>query len=496
MAHVEASLGGLKLDGFYIPDRQQTVGKVFDALTSPEATANIRLANDIWQTRATFSARTGTLFDLRYGGYQMTRDQDPQAPNTRDGPPARFDLDTGATSGNTTIYRSQRVTRHIASGTLSHSIGDFLGGAHAVGGGFEYEQAQLNDVVGYPGAMALFVSEGVVASASLWNGVHADLQTRRATVFATDDWAATNALTISGGIRLDVNHGSAGPRQGVVRTTSVSPRIGVAWQFSGSSGAVAKLHYGRYHDPVYTDLFFYTDPDSEADERIVAVVPGGELLELDRHEPPFIVRATPQLNQPGVDQLTASFERDAIAGIRIDGRYIGRRFVNFIGVAADPAAYEPVSRPDPGPDGQRGTTDDGEPLTVFNRRPVSQTYVITNPPNASRQYHGLQVVAKRSYVRGWQMQLSYTGWVMGGNIGNSYLANSGTGGSELGPIGAYVNPNKLINADGWTTPNHELKALGTYRVPFWGGWHVSSVFRRAVRLHLVAFGQRHSEPGR
>ncbi len=57
VAHVEASLGGLKLDGFYIPDRQQTVGKVFDALTSPEATANIRTANDIWQTRATFTAR-------------------------------------------------------------------------------------------------------------------------------------------------------------------------------------------------------------------------------------------------------------------------------------------------------------------------------------------------------------------------------------------------------------------------------------------------------
>jgi hypothetical protein len=42
----------------------------------------------------------------------------------------------------------------------------------------------------------------------------------------------------------------------------------------------------------------------------------------------------------------------------------------------------------------------------------------------------------------------------------------------------HTSPNRPQQRRRLTTPNHELKALGTYRVPFWGGWNLSSVFRR------------------
>ena len=85
-------------------------------------------------------------------------------------------------------------------------------------------------------ARCFYVSDGVVV-ASAWDGVHADLQTRRATVFATDDGAATNALTISGGIRLDVNR--ARQARGKGRATRLSHRAS-AWRGS-STGRAAQL---------------------------------------------------------------------------------------------------------------------------------------------------------------------------------------------------------------------------------------------------------------
>ena len=478
-ARIDAAVGGLKIDGFYVPDRQNTDGWFPDGLlTTIEAAPNLRTANDVWQTRATWAPRSRTLLDLRYGGYRMLRDQDPRPPSTRSGPPARVDLLTGRTLGNTTHFRTEHVRRDMASAILRQTFDSPRIGRHEIDGGLEYERARLTDLVGYPGGMVLFEENGVVIEASAWNGVDANLGTRRATVFASDQWMATGTLSLSGGLRLDVNRGSAGGRRGVVRTTSISPRIGAAWVVPRSGGrTLARVHYGRLHDPVYTNLFFHTDPDSEADERVLQVDTKGELIEVDRHQPPFIAGITPGLKQPAVDQVTASIEHHLIGELTIEGHYIGRYFVNFIGVAADVATYQAVARRDPGPDGRAGTPDDGGPLTVFSRLPISQSLVLTNPEDAHRRYHALQLVARRRFVRGWQMQLSYTRSVLDGSVGNAFLANSG-GGSELGPLGSYVNPNRLINADGPALPYHELKALGTYRLPFWGGWNLSSVFRR------------------
>ena len=42
-----------------------------------------------------------------------------------------------------------------------------------------------------------------------------------------------------------------------------------------------------------------------------------------------------------------------------------------------------------------------------------------------------------------------------------------------------MNPNRRINAFGRAPfdPTHELKLLGTYRLPLWGGFNLSGVYR-------------------
>ena len=135
VAHVEASLGGLKLDGFYIPiaaDRREGLR----CATSPEATANIRTANDIGRPARRSRLVPGTLFDLVRRIPNDPRSGSPGAQHARRSAGAvkpRHGRDLK--EHNELPFGTS--TRHIASGTLSHSLGGFLGGRHAAGGGFE-----------------------------------------------------------------------------------------------------------------------------------------------------------------------------------------------------------------------------------------------------------------------------------------------------------------------------------------------------------------------
>ena len=165
-----------------------------------------------------------------------------------------------------------------------------------------------------------------------------------------------------------------------------------------------------------------------------------------------------------------------IRGVVVQAQYIARRFDDFVGFVDTGSVWAPIERQDPGPDGRLGTSDDGPMVSLFRKvNPGNERPLYTNPPGARRRYDAAQVIARRGYADGWQLQASYTWSRAKGNVGNVTATNAGFG--DLATT--FISPNRLINSwgSGPHDPTHEVKLLGTMRVPWWGGFSVSGVYR-------------------
>ena len=117
-------------------------------------------------------------------------------------------------------------------------------------------------------------------------------------------------------------------------------------------------------------------------------------------------------------------------------------------------------------------------LDVFNlTNPGNMHVVYANPEDAFNKYDAVQIVGRKRFSRSWQMQGSYTWSENRGTVGNRWHVNAAR--YDLGNPGSFVNPNGLINAYGHAPFDftHEVKVLGSYRVPLWGGLMLSGVYR-------------------
>ena len=159
-------------------------------------------------------------------------------------------------------------------------------------------------------------------------------------------------------------------------------------------------------------------------------------------------------------------------------QYIRRNFKDALGYVNTGAPWTPVTAIDPGPDGVLGTRDDGGPLTVYHDdRPQEQFLLLTNPRDAWRSYNAVQMMGTRRYAKGWQLQASYTWSRSRGSYDNGFSSNAANGELSLNGIGA--NPNWTIFRTGRTSEDrtHDVKVLGIYTLPYWGGIRVCGIYR-------------------
>ena len=116
------------------------------------------------------------------------------------------------------------------------------------------------------------------------------------------------------------------------------------------------------------------------------------------------------------------------------------------------------------------------PWWCTSRRLVGP-FVLTNPAGAFRHYDAVQVTGRKRYSRRWQMQASYTWSRTAGPVGNESHTNVAF--FDLSPGGVFTGAQKSIseaNRRSRFDPTHEVKILGTYRMPLWGGVGVSGVY--------------------
>ena len=276
-------------------------------------------------------------------------------------------------------------------------------------------------------------------------------------------------------------------------TNPASPRLGFAWDVKGDHRTVVRGHYGRYHDATYSSRISNLDFTHQPVFTELEPNGAGGFDEVLRSEPRKNFAVANDLGHPYVEQFVLGVERELVPNVSATAQYIHRGTKDFIVLLDTGSVWAPVQRRDPGLDGRVGTADDGDFLTIYNKTTAGKEFfVMSNAPQAYRTYDGIQFVGRKRYSNNWQLQASYTYSAGKGNINNDPRSNAQL--YEGGSPGVFVDPNGQINADGplaFAFP-HEVKVLGTYRVPAWGGLNVSAVYQYHTGM---AWERRAAFPG-
>jgi Carboxypeptidase regulatory-like domain len=472
-----APKGAVRLDGFYEDDRYRMVHEGLSPTVLVAATTTDTKPNHNWNARGSWVLGDRTTLELRNSGFFGSLNFEPSPPGTRLGPSGHFDVVTFLWSVNASNYQNYGSGRNVLAAVVNRVAESTPAGRHDLKVGAEFEREGQNSLFGYPGGRLYLDMNGLPWHVSLQDEVKSTQSIHRATVYAQDRWSPADRITLQLGLRSTVNRGIVS--QGTVLSTSpIDLRLGAAWDVARSHKSVVRTHFGRYHDALLTNDFFFLDTAPQPPQITATVVGPDQFVELSRTTTQNNGSGLdPHISMPYFDQYIVGVERELWPHWVMTAQMIRREYKDLIGYIDTGSIYQPVQRQDPGPDGKLGTPDDGGMLTAYLNTNASSAFCyLTNPAGAYRRYSALQLLVGKQYSRNWQMQTSYVWSSTRGNIDNSARSNSG--GPENGCNGIFANPNRAIYADG-PTPfdfTHAAKVLASWRTPL-GGVNISSVFQ-------------------
>lgn len=355
-------------------DRNTNAG----TLVTPDALSVYRYDETIWNARVFWTLNSRAFAEFIHGGTHSQQYTGPP-PERRFGPAAHNDLQTGFTTLNTPIVDEYESTPVSVAAHVTYYPAWSSVGRHQFRGGFEYEHDRLFATTGYVGGRLYFDDGGAPDQVEIWAGsTYRPVHTRR-TLYAQDSWTIADRLTLNGGVRVGFYGGSVPDHSGAFTNHSVSPRIGAAYDLLDDHRTVLRTHYGRYHDEMVTSFYDFLDPLSQTDD-VVFTYDGSRYVESFRYPKAAQASIDPHLRYPFVDEFVTGLEHQWRWGIATTAQYIRRDFKNSIGFVDPGRLWTPVTGVDPGPDGRRGTPDDGGPITVYyDLDPSRAAPVLTNP---------------------------------------------------------------------------------------------------------------------
>lgn len=474
------------LQGFITRDASDVFGEGLSPYNpTPESSPDVFTRTRAWNARATWAASGNTVAELRMSGFSGTVTYEPHSPATREGPASSLDLASGVQCCNA-FWRDEFRSSVSGAATISHHYSGRWG-RHDLRSGVEFERAPVETAVGRPTGRLLYTQDGIVVIYEDWAGDHTQATARRAVFFVQDRWAVHDRVRLEPGVRFEHNRGSVPGAADAFGTDALALRLGVAWDVTGRQGTVVRGHYGRYHDPLYGNVYAYTQPNAHSPHIFYQIVEG---------QPQELFRYIEEVNLPGPSSLKASHVDQWVAGVEratgpnttVQAQYIGRRFGNFIGwIDQRLDDWTPYQVNDPGEDGIPGTADDGRVFTAYQSYGTGvdvsdRALVLGNPDGAYRRYDALQLIGTRRFADNWQYQVSYTWSRSSGTVGNENHTNATS--FSMNPYGYGGSPANHLAPPGPPLYDYsEFKALGSYRAPWLGGFTTSGVFRWHNGIH-------------
>ncbi len=413
----------------------------------PEATSKGRNVQSSWNLSWISLLNSQTNFEARFGGFHNHFYNDEDRPDV----PGHLDLGTGISSVNDQGSGDVDESRIQINGALSHYAADFLQGSHDFKFGVQYERSdafandyQLN------GGFFYFDYYGQPFQRLSEFGRQVDGTNESTAVYAQDDWNITDRLNVSLGVRWDHNRGIT-DRGVVFATDPVAPRIGAVWMLNKENQTVIKVHYGDYYEALVNRYFA-----GLSDERLTQVFEQfnpetGQWEGIGTVHRIFV--GEKKFKQPFMREFTLGVDRVLPGEIPVGIHYIHRRYGNFvedIGISD----YEELPFVNP---------LTGETITVFNRLGTNPAFLVTNPDELFRRYHGIQFTASKYLFRNLSVQGSI---VYSRSTGNAVARNS----TFLDTPNTLINfPGRLVN-----DPTIAWKIVGSYAFPlgFNTGWYL------------------------
>lgn len=324
--------------------------------------------------------------------------------------------------------------------------------------------------------------------------------------YLQDKWSVGSRVTVDAGLRYARDNGyvpeachaaTQGPgrlafpakcfdRVQFNTWNSIAPRIHAAIDLTGNGRTVVKGGWARFdHMRQIEPELTLGDGNADAtatyrwrDLNNNRNYDEGE-INLDPNGPDYVSQTgiggipNPDEQQPKSDQYSLSMERELRANFaaRVTVLYSNNRN-NYrqLNTLRPSNAYSiPVTRPDPGPDGVAGNTDDpGKAITYYEYSPTLagqrfQLVTWVTDPAANQTYKSIEMATFRRFTNGWQFSASLTVTKKDVPLVNGLVPSEGSSAVRA----AEVTPNaNIFQTD--NTSERTAKASATYQLPWWG----------------------------
>jgi hypothetical protein len=417
-------------------------------------------------------------------GFELIAQQNVDTSTT----PARFDEATGVWGGAPPNELGIAKNLKSAGVTASYYVDNWLGGQHEFKLGFEVAQFgvfgnQKGSVAvnTYPADHRLIFFNGQPTKVILFAADAQSVNNPSRSAFIQDSWRA-GRLRLNLGARWDWQanslNGVTAPESrflppvtqektdNLITWNTLAPRLGVVYDVTGDARTLLKAGYSRYYWQLWVDKGQQAGVAGNRSRTHAWIDRNGdrqftidELGDLLSAEDPRAGRSIePDLAPTFTDEFTVGFARELAANLSVAGTYMYRKDKDLswtINPGISPADYSPVVGTDPGPDGRRGTADDGGAITFFEidaaKRGLSPNLIATRP-GFEQEYQGFELTLNRRYADNWQLVAALTVGVQRENYGE----------------GSFQNPQDIAQSDGTriadSTP-YIGKIMGSYTFP-------------------------------
>ena len=423
-----------------------------------------------------FIASENTLFELKFAGF---RGRDLTDPSTL-GVAAVMDYSSYRFYGSSGIIQNDFRNRTQLNASVTQYLDSFLGGAHELKFGLEYENSAADNDMDLTGPGDSMFEIYALPDYYMYLGyqnyeVHTKARVKRLAGYLQDNLQIGSRLSLNLGVRLDSPRLTAVGQAGTIASfTNVAPRLGLSFDLTGDAKNIVHASYGRYYDKMTSDGFtsalpgmgevnlymaLTTDPFDPTPENLATiadfvnrpenlyyVLPASESISVD-----------PNLKGPYTDVFSLKYERQLFKSAAFSLEYVHKRDRGFIGLAtATPHTYQEVEWTDPYL---------GKTISVWEQTDFApDVWSYANSRWAKRRHNFFIATFRTRQVAKWFVMASAVYQDSQGNIDNQ-SSSIGAGG-----WGIDTNPNYTENPLVWGKLRYDrtwqFKVLGTYSLPF------------------------------